>query len=81
MKTLKNLLIIAAAAIATCFTACNNDSTIGSSIVQDKIAIVIDSAYTLDGRVVETTQCSRAPYRNSSVASTQKDTAGSNPTS
>ncbi len=53
MKTLKNLLIIAAAAIATCFTACNNDSTIGSSIVQDKIAIVIDSAYTLDGRVVE----------------------------
>lgn len=53
MKTLKNLLIIAVAAVSGCFMACNEDSTIGSSIVQDKIAVVIDSAYTLQARVVD----------------------------
>jgi len=53
MKTLKNLLIIAAAAIFSCLSACNDDSTIGSSIVQDEIAVVIDSAYTLQAQVVE----------------------------
>ncbi len=45
--------MIAAAAIYSCLTACNDDSTSGSSIVQDEIAVVIDSAYTLQAQAVE----------------------------
>lgn len=40
---------VAAAMIAPAFTSCNSESTIGSSIVQDAIAIVVDSSFTLTG--------------------------------
>lgn len=43
---------IGAAMIAPAFTSCNDESTIGSSIVQDAIAVVVDSSFTLSGQSI-----------------------------
>lgn len=51
---MKRLPLISAAALALGFAACEDASTIGSSIVEDKINIVVDSSFTLQGSTVET---------------------------
>ena len=51
---MKRLLIIPAAALALAFGACEEETTIGSSIVADELSIVIDSNFTISGRTVET---------------------------
>lgn len=51
---MKRLLIIPAAALALAFGACEEETTIGSSIVDDELSIVIDSNFTISGRTVET---------------------------
>ncbi|MDE6286814.1 MAG: DUF4270 domain-containing protein, partial [Muribaculaceae bacterium] len=52
---MKRLLIISAAITALAFAACDDTtSPIGSSIVDDKISIVVDSSFTLTGHTVET---------------------------
>lgn len=45
---------LCAAMIAPAFTGCNDASSIGSSIVQDAIAVVVDSGFTLTGRSIAT---------------------------
>lgn len=42
-----------AAMMATSMIGCNESSVIGESIVQDNVAIVIDSAYTITGKSVQ----------------------------
>lgn len=42
-----------AAFIAPALTSCNDDSSIGSSIVQDAISVVVDSSFTISGRTLE----------------------------
>ena len=51
---MKRLLIISCAAIAASFCACDdNTSTIGGSIAEDDLSIVVDSSFTLTGRTVD----------------------------
>lgn len=51
MKSFRLLLsVVAAAAI---LTACEDESTIGESLIEDNVEIVIDSAYTVTGRSVD----------------------------
>lgn len=46
--------MIAAVGIATAiFTSCNNTSTVGSDLVSDEVAIVVDSSFTLSARSVQ----------------------------
>ncbi|MDE6497912.1 MAG: DUF4270 domain-containing protein [Muribaculaceae bacterium] len=52
---MKRLLIIPAALMALAFAACEDTaSPIGSSIVDDKVSIVVDSSFTITGHTVET---------------------------
>lgn len=51
MKVSKSLM--AAAVVAASLSACKSDSQIGMSIVQDDIAVVIDSAFTVTGYSVD----------------------------
>lgn len=53
MHAMKRLLAIPAAAILLAFAACEETSTIGSTIVEDDISIVVDSSFTLTGSTVE----------------------------
>ncbi len=49
-----SMLAIPAVALISSLAACNDSSTIGSSIVQDRVQIVVDSAFTVTGRSVTT---------------------------
>ncbi|MDE6269752.1 MAG: DUF4270 domain-containing protein [Muribaculaceae bacterium] len=51
---MKRLLALPAAAILLGVIACQETTTIGSSIVEDNISVVIDSSFTLTGTTVET---------------------------
>lgn len=51
---MKRLLAIPAAAILLAFAACEETSTIGSTIVDDDISVVVDSSFTITGSTVET---------------------------
>lgn len=48
------MIAIPVVALLSSMAACNESSTIGSSIVQDKVQIVVDSAFTVSGRSVST---------------------------
>ncbi len=50
---LSKLILLAFAAVAAGFTACDNSSQIGMSIAQDDVSVVIDSAFTMTGKSVE----------------------------
>lgn len=54
MHAMKRLLAIPAAAILLAFVACEETSTIGNTIVDDEISVVIDSSFTITGQTVET---------------------------
>lgn len=49
-----SMLAIPAVAIIASLAACNDSSTIGSSIVQDRVQVIVDSAFTVTGRSVST---------------------------
>ena len=50
---MKRFLIIPAALAALAFGSCEETSSIGSTIVEDELSIVIDSTFTLTGHTVE----------------------------
>ncbi|MDE6453999.1 MAG: DUF4270 domain-containing protein [Muribaculaceae bacterium] len=50
---MKRFLLIPAAALALAFSACEDESTIGSSIVDDDLSIVVDSSFTISGQSVD----------------------------
>ena len=50
---MKRLLMIPAAALVLAFAACEDASTIGSSIAEDNITIVVDSSFVLTGSTVD----------------------------
>lgn len=51
---MKRFLALPAAALLLGIAACEETSTIGSSIAEDNISVVIDSSFTVTGRTVET---------------------------
>ncbi|WP_295731051.1 DUF4270 family protein [uncultured Muribaculum sp.] len=58
------LLPVAAILSALAFIACEEGSSIGSSIVSDQVEIIIDSAFTVTGRSVSVTSVtSRSEYQ------------------
>jgi hypothetical protein len=46
--------LIASLAIATAFVACDDATTIGTSLVDDDVAVIIDSCFTVTGQSFET---------------------------
>lgn len=50
---MKRFLIIPAAMLALAFGACEETTSIGSSIVDDEVSIVVDSSFTVEGKSVD----------------------------
>lgn len=75
MKRLLKVFLFVAA-LSALVSACDDDtSTIGSSLIQDQVKIVVDDSFTLTGHSVASEEFSREQYSSSWEISTPKATA------